>query len=69
MSTQVIHWMRGEIVAKWGFAGDCARIETADGDIHIHAHGTQRVERLKRAIEAFAREMQREPIETREAAE
>jgi len=46
-----------------------ARIETADGDIHIHAHGTQRVDRLRRAIEAFAAEMQREPIEHKEAAE
>ena len=67
MSTHSFHWHRDNIEARWSHAGDCAIIETEDGDINIHAHDPERIERLRRAIRAFSLEMQREPVAQQQA--
>ena len=70
MSTHSFHWHAGaEITSRWSNGGDCAVIEVGGCDINIHAHGIGNIERLRMAISAFERELEREPVAQAEAAE
>ncbi len=49
------------IKAKWSGHG-FAVLDTGSGEINLHGTDDDMRDRLKRAIEAFAEEMQREPV-------
>jgi hypothetical protein len=70
MSSHNFHWHDdSELTVHWSEPGQCIRFHVEGDDVCIHAHGLEREARLRRAFDAFQREMQREPIENREAAE
>ncbi len=61
---------RDAVKAEWRTSETyaCASFTTDDGIINLFASIEQR-ERMKRAVEAFAAEMQREPVAQQQAAE
>ena len=69
MSTSTnYHCHKGDVRVRWSNASDAAIFEMDDGEIAIFAHTSDLRDRLKRAVEAFATEMQREPV-AQQAAE
>jgi hypothetical protein len=70
MSSHNFHWQGGsELKTHWSDAGQCIMFTVGGSDICIHAHGHEHIERLHRAYEAFAAEMQRDPVARQQAAE
>lgn len=70
MSSHNFHWHENaSLTARWSRRGQCIVFQFESADVCFHAHGEEHIERLRRAFDAFNAEMQREPIETREAAE
>jgi hypothetical protein len=63
MSTHSFH-PQGPITTKWweGSSGACASLEFDDCRIDLFAREGTKIEQLERAIKAFSRELEREPV-------
>lgn len=63
MSTHSFH-PEGPITTKWweGESGACASLEFDNCRIDLFAREGTKIEKLERAIRAFSRELEREPV-------